>query len=94
MNSAFPTGGQSTGQNVGGAPVSSTQGGNGDALDKGVQSMLNKSGHGGQSGSTVEKISDGIRTGFKKLTGKDVPIKDQQMRVRPFSSSLIHSDSR
>ena len=31
QNSAFPTGGQSTGQNVGGAPVSSTQGGNGDA---------------------------------------------------------------
>lgn len=25
-------------------------------LDKGVQSLLNKSGHGGQSGSTVEKV--------------------------------------
>ncbi|GAA5944553.1 uncharacterized protein JCM15063_004919 [Sporobolomyces koalae] len=58
-----------------GAPV---QGGNqgGDALDKGVNTILNKSGH-GQKASTTEKISDGIRTGFKKLTGKDVPIQDK-----------------
>ena len=52
---------------------------NGDALDKGVSGLLSKSGH-AQSGSTTEKISDGIRTGFKKLTGKDVPVKDQEMR--------------
>ncbi|GAA5989136.1 hypothetical protein JCM10908_001176 [Rhodotorula pacifica] len=49
----------------------------GDALDKGVAAALNKSGHGGQKAGTIEKISDGIRTGFKKLTGKDVPVKDQ-----------------
>ncbi|PWN25897.1 hypothetical protein BDZ90DRAFT_233903 [Jaminaea rosea] len=48
-----------------------------DALDKGVDSVLQKSGH-GQSASTTEKISDGIRSGFKKLTGKDVPIQDKQ----------------
>ncbi|KWU46381.1 hypothetical protein RHOSPDRAFT_31831 [Rhodotorula sp. JG-1b] len=48
------------------------------ALDKGVAQALNKSGHGGQSASTIEKISDGIRTAFRKLTGKDVPVKDQQ----------------
>ncbi|PWN53551.1 hypothetical protein IE53DRAFT_309997, partial [Violaceomyces palustris] len=48
-----------------------------DALDKGVQAISKKLGH-EQSGSTVEKISDGIRSGFKKLTGKDVPIKDKQ----------------
>ena len=35
-----------------------------------------KSGH-GTSRATTEKISDGIRSGFKKMTGKDVPIKDQ-----------------
>lgn len=52
---------------------------NGDALDKGISSILGKSGH-AQSGSTTEKISDGVRTGFKKLTGKDVPVKDQQMQ--------------
>ncbi|BGP14052.1 hypothetical protein JCM10213_002347 [Rhodosporidiobolus nylandii] len=53
--------------------------GQGDALDKGVDSLLQRSGH-GQSHSTVEKISDGIRTGFKKLTGKDVPIGDKEYR--------------
>ncbi|GAA6020015.1 hypothetical protein JCM11491_004898 [Sporobolomyces phaffii] len=59
------------------APVGTTQGGQGgDALDKGVNTILGKAGH-GQSASTTEKISDGIRTGFKKLTGKDVPIKDK-----------------
>lgn len=46
-------------------------------LDKGVGSILNKAGH-GQSASTTEKISDGVRSGFKKLTGKDVPIKDSE----------------
>ena len=74
------------------------------SLDKGVAQALNKSGHGGQSASTIEKsasafeaiwdwisdqvltdiesrpptVSDGIRTAFRKLTGKDVPVKDQQ----------------
>ncbi|WVO20012.1 uncharacterized protein IAS62_001302 [Cryptococcus decagattii] len=48
-----------------------------DALDKGVDAALNRAGH-GQSHSTTEKISDGIRTIFKKATGKDVPIKDKQ----------------
>lgn len=75
------------------------------SLDKGVNAILGKSGH-GQSASTTEKselsksqvplspsfvvadslgnlplsfsvVSDGIRTGFKKLTGKDVPVKDK-----------------
>ncbi|GEM11656.1 hypothetical protein Rt10032_c16g5673 [Rhodotorula toruloides] len=54
-------------------------GGGGDALDKGVNTLLGKSGH-AQKPATVEKISDGIRSGFKKLTGKDVPIKDQEYR--------------
>ncbi|AAW42217.1 expressed protein [Cryptococcus deneoformans JEC21] len=48
-----------------------------DYLDKGVDTALNKAGH-GQSHSTTEKISDGIRNVFKKATGKDVPIKDKQ----------------
>jgi hypothetical protein len=62
-----------------------------DDIDKGVSSLMTKAGHGGQSASTTEKISDGIRTGFKKMTGKvsispsipcavltylDVPIKE------------------
>ena len=60
-------------------PTATTGASNGDALDKGVSGLLSKSGH-AQSGSTTEKISDGIRTGFKKLTGKDVPVKDQTMQ--------------
>ncbi|WWC58688.1 uncharacterized protein I303_101232 [Kwoniella dejecticola CBS 10117] len=48
-----------------------------DALDKGVDYVLGKAGH-KQNASTTEKISDGIRSGFKKLTGKDVPIQDKQ----------------
>ncbi|SNX81869.1 uncharacterized protein MEPE_00574 [Melanopsichium pennsylvanicum] len=48
-----------------------------DALDKGVEWAEKKAGH-EQSASTTEKISDGIRSGFKKLSGKDVPIKDKQ----------------
>jgi len=47
-----------------------------DALDRGVDQALGKAGH-GQSRGTVEKISDGIRGVFKKLTGKDVPIQDK-----------------
>jgi len=48
-----------------------------DALDKGVDAILGKAGH-KQSAGTVEKISDGFRKFFKKITGKDVPIADQQ----------------
>ncbi|EST06474.1 hypothetical protein PSEUBRA_004374 [Kalmanozyma brasiliensis GHG001] len=48
-----------------------------DALDKAVQMGSKKAGH-EQNAGTTEKISDGIRSGFKKLTGKDVPIKDKQ----------------
>ncbi|KAG7530099.1 hypothetical protein FFLO_05258 [Filobasidium floriforme] len=58
------------GQNTGAA-------GNQDFLDKGVDAGLKRAGH-GQNASTTEKISDGIRSGFKKMTGKDVPIKDKQ----------------
>ncbi|GAA6026824.1 hypothetical protein JCM8097_005886 [Rhodosporidiobolus ruineniae] len=50
--------------------------GQGDALDKGVDSVLQRAGH-GQSRKTTEKISDGIRSLFKKATGKDVPVQDQ-----------------
>lgn len=39
--------------------------------------MLSKKFGYGTSRATTEKISDGIRSGFKKMTGKDVPIKDQ-----------------
>ncbi|KAI5450620.1 hypothetical protein NCC49_002879 [Naganishia albida] len=48
-----------------------------DALDKGVDAGLKRFGH-GQNASTTEKISDGVRSGFKKMTGKDVPIADKQ----------------
>ncbi|KAH8109950.1 hypothetical protein DFH11DRAFT_1730692 [Phellopilus nigrolimitatus] len=54
-------------------------GSGGDALDKGVDFAEKKSGH-EMNPSTTEKISDGIRTGFKKMTGKDVPIKDQEYK--------------
>ncbi|KAE8226137.1 hypothetical protein CF319_g1219 [Tilletia indica] len=48
-----------------------------DALDKGIDAILKKGGH-GQSAGTVEKISDGFRKIFKKVAGKDVPIADKQ----------------
>ncbi|ODQ50933.1 hypothetical protein SAICODRAFT_31682 [Saitoella complicata NRRL Y-17804] len=48
-----------------------------DYLDKGVAFAAQKAGH-STNASTTEKISDGIRSGFKKLTGKDVPIADKQ----------------
>ncbi|WWD17843.1 hypothetical protein CI109_102287 [Kwoniella shandongensis] len=57
------------------APVAGT--GQQDALDKGVDGLLKKSGH-GQNASTTEKISDGVRSAFKKVAGKDVPIADKQ----------------
>lgn len=43
-------------------------------LDKGVSMAAEKSGH-KLDRSKVEKISDGIRKVFKKLTGKDVPVE-------------------
>lgn len=46
-----------------------------DSSDKGVDQLLGRAGH-KQSAGTTEKISDGIRSGFKKLTGRDVPIQD------------------
>ncbi|CEH19079.1 hypothetical protein CBOM_05758 [Ceraceosorus bombacis] len=48
-----------------------------DALDKGIDAVLSKSGH-KQSASTTEKISDGFRKIFKKVSGKDVPVADKQ----------------
>ncbi|GAA5859159.1 hypothetical protein JCM5296_002995 [Sporobolomyces johnsonii] len=60
--------------------VASNQGtGQGDALDRGIDSLLTKSGH-TQSHSTVEKISDGARSLFKKVTGKDAPVADQEYK--------------
>ncbi|EIN08902.1 hypothetical protein PUNSTDRAFT_134076 [Punctularia strigosozonata HHB-11173 SS5] len=56
-------------------PTNTTASG-GDALDKGVDFLEKKAGH-EQSHSTTEKISDGIRTGFKKMAGKDVPVQDK-----------------
>ncbi|WVR05921.1 hypothetical protein IAU60_002947 [Kwoniella sp. DSM 27419] len=72
-----PNAGQATTVGQPGAAPMAGQTGQQDALDKGVGSILTKAGH-GQSVSTTEKISDGIRSGFKKLTGKDVPIQDKQ----------------
>ncbi|GAA5937741.1 hypothetical protein JCM1841_004774 [Sporobolomyces salmonicolor] len=60
--------------------VATTQGtGQGDALDKGIDSLLTKSGH-TQNHSTVEKISDGARSLFKKVTGKNAPIADKEYK--------------
>jgi len=54
-------------------------GGGGDMLDKGVDFLERKTGH-QQSHSTTEKISDGIRKIFAKLTGRNVPIKDKNFQ--------------
>ncbi|KDQ09638.1 hypothetical protein BOTBODRAFT_178857 [Botryobasidium botryosum FD-172 SS1] len=71
---------QTTGAGAGGMGGSMGVGaGNGDALDKAVAYGENRAGH-PMSGSTTEKISDGIRKGFAKLTGKDIPIADKEMR--------------
>jgi len=68
-NNTNTTGGGFGGQQGG-------QTGGGDMLDKGVDFLERKTGH-EQSHSTTEKISDGIRKGFAKLTGRNVPIKDK-----------------
>ncbi|CAO1638274.1 unnamed protein product [Sympodiomycopsis kandeliae] len=57
-------------------PQQGGAGGNMDYLDKAVDQGLDRSGH-HQDRDKVEKISDGIRSGFKKLTGKDVPGGDK-----------------
>ncbi|GHJ90417.1 hypothetical protein NliqN6_6819 [Naganishia liquefaciens] len=62
---------------AGGAATGTGAVGQQDALDKGVDAGLKHFGK-GQNASTTEKISDGIRSGFKKMTGKDVPIADKQ----------------
>ncbi|KLO11191.1 hypothetical protein SCHPADRAFT_906216 [Schizopora paradoxa] len=59
-----------------GQGMNATGGGGGDALDKGVDFLERKVGH-EQSHSTTEKISDGLRKGFQKMTGRDVPIQDK-----------------
>ncbi len=48
-----------------------------DYIDQGVSMGEKKAGHSTNAGTT-EKISDGMRTGFKKATGKDAPVKDKQ----------------
>ncbi|KAF8519746.1 hypothetical protein BU17DRAFT_89592 [Hysterangium stoloniferum] len=78
-----PTGGQNQDNRAGmmssstGTDNTAQEGGGGDPLDKGVDFVEKKAGH-EQSHSTTEKISDGVRKGFQKMTGKDVPVKDQQ----------------
>ncbi|KDQ60170.1 hypothetical protein JAAARDRAFT_191572 [Jaapia argillacea MUCL 33604] len=67
---------QQPGLAMGGATGAGGGGGGGDALDKGVDYAERRAGH-EQSHSTTEKISDGLRTAFKKATGKDVPIQDK-----------------
>ncbi|KAL9936034.1 hypothetical protein V8E36_004876 [Tilletia maclaganii] len=63
---------------IGSGPGPAGQGvGQQDALDKGIDQLLTRAGH-EQSDSTTEKISDGVRSLFKKVTGKDVPIADKQ----------------
>ncbi|KZT28087.1 hypothetical protein NEOLEDRAFT_1109538 [Neolentinus lepideus HHB14362 ss-1] len=59
------------------AQSTQTNQGNGDMLDKGVDYLEKEGGH-EQSHSTTEKISDGMRKGFTKMTGKNVPIQDKE----------------
>jgi len=77
----FHPSGQQVGENATAQPGTGTQGsqsgGGGDFLDKGVNYAEQRSGH-PQSASTTEKASDGLRSGFKKMTGRDVPIQDKE----------------
>ncbi|KAM0755669.1 hypothetical protein T439DRAFT_8961 [Meredithblackwellia eburnea MCA 4105] len=60
------------------APAAPADDGSGDALDKGIKSLAGKFGFGSAaSNSNVEKASDGVRSLFKKATGKDIPIADK-----------------
>ncbi|WVO12945.1 hypothetical protein L204_100554 [Cryptococcus depauperatus] len=47
-----------------------------DALDKGVSAALKGFGYTNQNPGMVEKASDAVRSGFKQVTGRDIPIKD------------------
>ncbi|KAK1926768.1 hypothetical protein DB88DRAFT_482942 [Papiliotrema laurentii] len=69
--------GEATAQGATGAAAPGQATGQQDALDKGVDTILGRAGH-KQSAGTTEKISDGVRSLFKKATGKDVPIQDKQ----------------
>ncbi|KAL1746536.1 hypothetical protein HDZ31DRAFT_62090 [Schizophyllum fasciatum] len=56
---------------------------NEDALDKGVDFVQERMGQGPQNNESAleqakdEQISDGIRRGYKGVTGKDIPIEDK-----------------
>ncbi|ORY59445.1 hypothetical protein BCR35DRAFT_201028 [Leucosporidium creatinivorum] len=73
------------------APAAGQAQGQGDALDKAVDFVGQKAGH-RQSRGVTEKISDGIRSIFKKATGKDVPVKDQfELSSSKASNALFDS---
>ncbi|KZP06573.1 hypothetical protein FIBSPDRAFT_966319 [Athelia psychrophila] len=48
----------------------------GDYLDQAVAMATSKGGH-ATDRKTTEKISDAVRSFFKKITGKDVPVADK-----------------
>ncbi|GAA97931.1 uncharacterized protein L969DRAFT_96308 [Mixia osmundae IAM 14324] len=73
--SAQATQGMSQGATQG-AAQGAAQGGQMDKLDSAVDTIMKKTGHTGNR-QTVEKISDGIRSIYKKITGKNIPIADQ-----------------
>lgn len=59
-------------------PNGGTASGQQDYLDKAIQFGEQRAlGH-QLDKSTTEKISDGVRSGFKSLTGKDLPVPDKQ----------------
>ncbi|KAL7415580.1 hypothetical protein BDY24DRAFT_381597 [Mrakia frigida] len=62
-----------------GATGATGGGSNGDFMDKAVDALGTKSGH-TQSHGTTEKISDGIKSGIQKMTGKTVPGGDKEFR--------------
>lgn len=68
QNHTGATGTGGTGQQdaLGMSPTTATSQNGTDFLDKGIDGLLKKSGH-GQSHGTTEKISDGIRSVFKKV---------------------------
>ncbi|KAJ7033707.1 hypothetical protein C8F04DRAFT_1395886 [Mycena alexandri] len=72
--------GGSTGNNTGVTGQQTTNngmnGGGEDYLDKGLDFGEKKFGGGKELGrGTNEKITDAVRSGFEKVTGKDVPSK-------------------
>ncbi|KAH8822853.1 hypothetical protein DL96DRAFT_1619525 [Flagelloscypha sp. PMI_526] len=56
---------------------------NEDLLDKGVDFVQERMGGGPQNNESAmeqakdERISDGIRSGYKNITGSDIPIQDK-----------------